>query len=137
MAPSPERIARSGALYTAGSARFQRGRTRAVAGMARRHEAPAEPAPSQAFRRLAAFSARSASMTAPELGAALVHQREADARCAGATTPTPASTLHAGITRVEALDHDAEALLVDVREQYRELVAAEPPDEVGFAQPAR
>ena len=37
----------------------------------------------------------------------------------------------------EALGDDRQALLVGVRQQDRELVAADPPDQVGLAQPPR
>ena len=66
----------------------------------------------------------------------LVHQHEADAR------PGVHDRL-AGVHRArrqhprEALGNDRDALLVDVRQQDRELVAAAPRHQVGLPEPAR
>ena len=55
----------------------------------------------------------------------------------GWTTPSPASTAAGRDHARQALGDDRQALLVGVRQQHCELVAADAPDQVGFAQAAR
>ena len=80
---------------------------------------------------------RSASTsTWRSLRAALVDERVADARLR--VHDADAGVDAAGRDHARrALGDDRQALLVGVREQHGELVAADPPDQVGFAQPAR
>ncbi len=85
---------------------------------------PAERLARSAWRSACSALGVSASTSAKPMLAGRVHDPIADVDAAGGDHPG------------QALGDDRQALLVGMGQQHGELVAAEPCDEVGFAQPA-